>query len=327
MEPRALDPLSDVLRAVRLNGAHFFCVEASAPWVVEAAEATALAPRILPDSEHLISYHVVARGRCFGGLRHGERIALEAGDVIVFPQGDRHIMASSPELQPGEEDRLVGSPPRFPVPVTFGDDLGRSGPSVRTALVCGFLGCDRRPFNPLLATLPPVIHMRGTPEGALAAFSRQAVEESKAERSGATLFLTRLSELMFIEVVRRYVESRSGDGVGWLAALRDPAVGKALALLHEQPARAWTLPDLAGAASVSRSVLAERFASLVGQPPMQYLTHWRLQLAAGLLANSSSKVATVAASVGWESEAAFSRAFKRAVGVSPSEWRRRRSAP
>ena len=327
MEARALDPLSDVLRAVRLNGAHFFCVEASAPWVVEAPEATALAPRVLPASEHLISYHVVARGRCFGGLSGGERIALEEGDVIVFPHGDRHVMASARELRPRPEDQIVESPPHFPVPVTIGGLPDSCGPVERTTLVCGFLGCDRRPFNPLIATLPAVLHMRGTPHGVLAAFSRQAAEESRAQRSGAALFLTRLSELMFIEVVRRYVESVSSEGQGWLAGLRDPCVAKTLGLLHGQPARAWTLPELASAANVSRSVLAERFAAIIGQPPMQYLTQWRLQLAAGLLVDTSSKVAAIATSVGWESEAAFSRAFKKSLGMPPSEWRRRRSPP
>lgn len=317
-----MDPLSDVLRSVRLHGAHFFCVEARAPWAVEAADATTLAPRILPESEHLISYHVVTAGRCFGGLVGEERVALEAGDVIVFPRGDRHVMASAPELEPRPEERLVDAPPRYPVAVTMG--RGTAGDAPPTQLVCGFLGCDRLPFNPLLAALPSVIPMRGAPDGALHAFAQQALIESQANRSGATVMLTRLSELMFIEVVRRFVEASGTASNGWLAALRDPAIGKALALLHEQPQRRWTLPELAAESAVSRSVLAERFTALVGQPPMQYLTQWRLQVAAGRLVSTSRKVAAVAASVGWESEAAFSRAFKKALGMPPAEWRRRR---
>jgi AraC-like DNA-binding protein len=320
-EAADVDPLSDVLNAVRLTGAHFYCVEARAPWSIEAPRATELAPRILAESDHLISYHVVSKGRCLGGRVGDEPVELSAGDVIVFPHGDRHVMASERDVEPAARQRLEQAPPRFPVPVAVGRGRG-GGP--RAELVCGFLGCDRRPFNPLVETLPPVIRMRGTPDGALARFARQAAEESKAQRTGAALILTRLSELMFIEVLRRHVESLPPRTAGWLAGLRDATVARALALLHESPARAWTLAQLAETAATSRSVLAERFTRLVGQPPMQYLTNWRLQLAAGRLAQGGQKVAAVAAAVGYESEAAFSRAFTRSTGVPPSQWRRRR---
>jgi AraC-like DNA-binding protein len=307
-----------------LKGAYFYGVEATAPWTVEAPVATELAPRVMPDSEHLIPYHVLVRGRCHATLVSGrsvvDSVAMESGDVVVFPHGDSHVMSSAPGLRPPAGDQMKSAPPPFPVLVQL-----RGDGDEQAQFVCGFLGCDLRPFNPLLATLPRMIHMRGTPDGALARFSAQAAEEAVARRSGGALVLTRLSELMFIEVVRRHVDSLPDDRSGWLAGLRDPSVGRALALLHAEPARAWTLPELANEAAVSRSVLAERFASFVGQPPMQYLAQWRMQLAANLLAETNAKVSDVALRVGYDSEAAFSRAFKKSVGVPPAEWRRKRS--
>lgn len=208
------------------------------------------------------------------------------------------------------------SPARYPDTVRLGDN-GRP----ETTFVCGFLGCDRRPFNPLLATLPRRLHMRGLSQGWLESFAKSVVEESRAERAGADLVLTRLAELMFIEVLRRYLEGLPAEQTGWLAGLRDPLVGRALALLHARPGHAWSLAELAREVAGSRSRLAERFTDLLGYPPMQYLTQWRMQVAANLLSQSGAKVAAVAAEVGYESEAAFSRAFKKATGLSPGGWR------
>jgi AraC-like DNA-binding protein len=313
-----MDPLSDVLRVVRLNGAFFYAVEAAGPWRVKAVAATQLTPRVLPEAEHLISYHIITRGRCWGGVQGEEQVELLPGDVIVFPHGDPHVMSSSPGVTGGEE--YDAAPARYPHTVILGD-----APTRDTAFVCGFLGCDRRPFNPLLATLPRRLHIRGLSQGWLGAFSRQVVEESRDNRAGADTVLTRLAELMFIEVVRRHLETLSPEQTGWLAGLRDPLVGRVLALLHARPAHPWTLAELAKEVAGSRSKLAERFNQLVGQPPMQYLTQWRMQVAANLLVQSGTKVAAVATEVGYESEAAFSRAFKKATGVSPGSWRAGRS--
>lgn len=313
-----MDPLSDVLHVVRLNGAYFYSVEASGPWRVEAVAATQLSPRVLPDAEHLISYHIVTEGRCWGGVAGEDAVELLPGDAIVFPQGDAHVMASGP-APTRETQSYVTYPGRFPHTVRLGD-----GGRLETAFVCGFLGCDRLPFNPLLATLPRRLHMRGLSQGWLGAFARQVVEESRAERAGAGTVLTRLAELMFIEVMRRYLEGLPAEQTGWLAGLRDPMVGRALALLHARPGHSWTLAELAQAVAGSRSRLAERFTHLLGYPPMQYLTQWRMQVAANLLSRSGAKVAAIAAEVGYESEAAFSRAFKKATGQSPGGWRTRR---
>jgi AraC-like DNA-binding protein len=194
-----------------------------------------------------------------------------------------------------------------------------------THIVCGFLGCDVRPFNPLVATLPRVLHVRdraGATRGWLNQFVHVAVAESRDRRPGGQSILSRLSELMFVEAVRRHLESLPAHETGWLAGIRDEAVGRALVALHRQPKLPWSLDDLAREAGVSRSVLADRFAVLVGRPPMQYLTHWRMQLAAGMLARGA-KVTSVALDVGYESEAAFSRAFKKITGCTPGTWRGR----
>lgn len=312
-----MDPLSDVLRAIRVDGAYFYAVEAGAPWRVHAAAATELRPRILPHAEHLISYHIVTEGSCWAGVRGGEMVELRAGDVIVFPHGKPHVLASSPDTRaPVMEEN--GVPDRYPHLFRLG---GTDEP--KTSFVCGFLGCDRRPFNPLLATLPDCLHLRGLSPEWIRMLSQEVVTESQQARAGSDSVLTRLAELMFIQVVRQYLETLPEEQTGWLAGLRDPLVGRALVELHARPAHDWTLAELAAAVAGSRSKLAERFTELVGQPPMQYLTQWRLQLAAGLLCRNGAKVSAVAAQVGYASEAAFSRAFKKATGVSPGSWRGR----
>jgi AraC-like DNA-binding protein len=168
------------------------------------------------------------------------------------------------------------------------------------------------------------MHMRGMSNAWHGNFTRQLIEESRLGRAGADTVLTRLAELMFIEVVRRYLEDLPQGQTGWLAGIRDDVVGRVLALLHSRPAHPWTLDELARAAASSRSNVAKRFALLVGQPPMQYLAQWRMQIAANLLAQSGAKVATIGAEVGYDSEAAFSRAFKKATGLAPGAWREAR---
>ena len=313
-----MDPLSDVLRAVRLDGAYFYLVEAAEPWSVSAVEARELKPRVLPQAEHLIAYHILLSGRCWGGLAGDSQVAMQPGDVIVFPHGDAHFMSSGEGRRIGD-DHQGTSPDRYPGTVFLGPGSARD-----TAFVCGFLGCDVRPYNPLLASLPRRMHIPGAAGGWLSQFPAQVVAESRAGRVGGETVLTRMAELMFIEVVRHHVESLGPQQTGWLAALRDDVIGPALALLHERPRHPWTLADLASEVASSRTVLAERFAELVGVPPMLYLTRWRLQLAAEQLARGSTKVAAIAEQVGYESEAAFSRAFKRETGMSPSAWRQTR---
>jgi AraC-like DNA-binding protein len=327
----AADALSDVLRAVRLTGAAFFDVTARAPWCAEQPTREQVLPKILPGAEHLISYHVVTEGECYAArLGDKEPVHLTAGEVVVFTKGDPHVMSSAPGMraQPVTQEEIdhaaSGSLPFFRD--VFNEGGGDRPPSVK--LVCGFLACDAQPFNPLFDNLPPVI--KSGKEGGdttwLREFIRLAILESSARRAGGEGVLAKLTELMFIEVVRRYLESLPPGQSGWLAGLRDPSVGKALSLMHGGPAKPWTIEALAKEAGVSRSVLAERFTELVGLPPMHYLANWRMQIAAGLLSGGTTNIATIAAETGYGSEAAFSRAFKKMVGLPPAAWRRRKAA-
>jgi AraC-like DNA-binding protein len=335
------DVLSEVLRALRLRGAVFYSVHATSPWVAETPCARDLAPYVMPGAEHVIEYHVVVSGKCWGGLIGEPAIALEAGDVIVFPQGDAHVMSSADGARgpASVEPHAQAALKRLPIRV----DLGGSGKDP-VNLVCGFLACDARPFNPLLAALPKVIHhskqkqARASDGGALMLdhFIGMALAESQTPRAGGEVVLARLSELMFVEVVRDFVHSSSSSSSsssspslsassGWLSGLRDAMVGRALLLLHEKPAHPWTLDSLADRVGASRSALAQRFVDHVEVPPMQYLAQWRMQLASTLLAGPMT-LAQIASDVGYGSEAAFSRAFKKIVGVPPATWRSRRPA-
>lgn len=312
-----MDPLSDVLRVVRLSGAFFYHVQATSPWSVESVAATELSPRVMPEAEHLMAYHILTSGRCFAGLLGEPSVEMLPGDVIFFPHGDPHLMSSKVGVRLANDGYGV-RPARYADTVVLG-----GGTPPDATIVCGFFGCDRLPFNPLLASLPRQLVARGLSEGWIAAFAHQALEESKPARAGAEQVLTRLAELMFIEVLRDYVANLPPDQTGWLAGLADPVVAGALARLHADPARAWTLEQLAVEVAASRSRLAERFTRLVGQPPMQYLAAWRMQVAAGMLTQGNSKVSSVGIAVGYDSEAAFSRAFKKATGMAPATWRMR----
>jgi len=321
------DALSDVLKAVRLTGAAFFDVVASSPWVAEQPTREMVLPKILPGAGHLISYHVVTDGSCYAAKLGEEAVLLEEGEVIVFTKGDPHVMSSAPGMraQPVTQAELDVATAG---PLPFFRRIGEGGPS-SVKLVCGFLACDAHPFNPLLDILPPIIKAGRADSGDspwLGEFIRLARDETANKRVGAESVLAKLSELMFIEVVRRHLESLPPGKSGWLAGLRDPSVGRALSLMHGRPAYPWTIDELARDAGASRSVLAERFAQLVGLPPMHYLANWRMQIAAGLLSRGVN-IAAIAAETGYGSEAAFSRAFKKVVGVPPSDWRRRAGPP
>jgi AraC-like DNA-binding protein len=324
------DTLSDVLRTVRLTGALFFLTDAAPPWRMELPDGGALAPAVHPRAQHVISYHVVTAGSCWGGLRSGAAVRLEPGDVLVLPRGDAYVMSTGPGARGGPSAAEVlafmreMAAGRLPFTVREG-----GGAAERLHLVCGFLGCDIRPFNPLLATLPRLLHVRGaagSAGGPLSQLIDFTLAESREPRAGGECVRLRLSELLFVEVVRRYLATLPAEQTGWLAGLRDAVVGRALALLHERPSHAWTLERLARDVGLSRSALADRFAHFVGQPPMQYLTRWRMQVAARLLADGVAKVSAVALEVGYDSEAAFSRAFKKVAGVPPATWRTRHAA-
>ena len=315
------DVLSDVLRAVHLSGAVFFDFELRAPWVAEAPPSRDIAGQVMPGAQRVIEYHWIAEGSCWGHLIGAEPIRLREGDLIAFPQGDAHVLSSAPGMRSAPNLSMYARP-TTPLPLVY--ELGADGPD-RARVVCCFLGCDERPYNPLLAALPAVIHLaasRTSPSiGWLGTLLGAATGESRASRPGSGNVLERLSELVFVELVRQHLAGLDPTHTGWLAGLRDPVVGRALGALHGQPRSEWTVERLARHVGLSRSMFSERFTAMVGDPPMQYLARWRMQLAAHYLLAGES-VAVAADKVGYQSEAAFSRAFKKSVGEAPATWRR-----
>ena len=315
-----MDALSDVLRAVRLTGAFFFDVQACAPWCAETPLGKSVVGAMFPGSDHLISYHLLISGSCWAMLEGEAPIKLSAGDIIVLPHGDTHVLATQPGMRNSPELAMYARPKDSELPSKI--SMGSAGGET-AHFVCGFLGCDSRPYNPLLTALPRVIVVKDQASSALGAYFQAALAEQKSSRIGCADLLGRISELMFVDVVRRHLETLPVDRMNWLAGLRDSYVGRALRALHADPARDWTLELLAQEAALSRSAFAERFTQFVAQPPMQYLTNWRMQLATNYLRNGTENIAAVANRVGYDSEAAFSRAFKKSVGAPPSEWRER----
>ena len=331
------DTLSDLLRAVRLRGALFFYLEGADPWVAETPRSSEFIPAVLPGAEHVMPFHGVARGSCWASVVGQEPIRLNEGDIVLFPQGDHHVMSSAPGLRARVVDPSIyfaPKPPQLPFALNVNSHgettaLLDGGGRQRTTIVCGYVGCDAKPFNPLLASMPRVLRIPGLAAGTtswIAEFLRSVVEESSRKRPGGEAVLERMSEMLFVEVLRRYVDSLPVEQTGWLAGMRDAIVGRALALMHEKPGEAWTLERLGEEAALSRSTLHERFVHFIGQPPMQYLAKWRMQLAAAWLRDTDAKVIEIALEVGYENESAFARAFKRSVGESPAAWRRSRRA-
>ena len=315
-----VDALSDVLRIVRLTGAVFMDAEFTEPWCIGEPSGVDVCIEQLPNAQHVVIYHLVTEGRCEASVPGAPAVSARGGDLIVIPGGEAHSLGSDLARTAVPGGRLVvqRSPDEVPQ-VRYG------GGGEVTRMVCGYLACDSSLFDTVLRALPRVmlVNMREGPGAQwLASSIRFSITESAGQRAGAATMLAKLSELMFVEAIRRYIESLPAEQTGWLAGLRDRFVGKTLALIHSKPAHPWTVEELAGAVGLSRSALADRFTALVGQPPMQYLTRWRLQLAANLLRSGARNVATVAVEVGYDSEAAFSRAFKRELGVAPAVWRK-----
>lgn len=328
------DALSDLLRCVRLRGAVFYYVSFRDRWSAEAPPAAEIAEAVMPGSEHVIEYHMITKGSAWASVDGLPPLRLAAGDLVIFPQGDRHVLSSAPDIAPlrvTAEWVFARRNDARPLPIAFHHgvmDAGTPMPveEADTIAACGFLGCDLKPFNPLIAALPRMLHLPASRTGQwLARVVEQAVAESGSRGPGAEAVLERLSEMMFVDAARRYLEDLPDHATGWLAGLRDRFVGKSLTLLHQQPERAWTVDELAHAVGLSRSALHERFMQYLGHPPMQYLAHWRIQLGARLLRETNHTVASIAQDVGYESEAAFSRAFKRLVGKPPAAWKKGRT--
>jgi AraC-like DNA-binding protein len=323
-----MDVLSDVLRAVRLTGAVFFDIDASSPWVGESPGTAEIAAAVMPGVDHVISFHAIMSGSCWAALGDGSGspLRVNAGDVVVFPGGAPNVMGSSPGARGSPDMAMYYRPIDTHLPFTL---ISGGGGEERTRFVCGYLGCDARPFNPLLAALPSLMCVRKPVDGSgwITDLFRLALAEGSSERAGSETILAKLSELMFVEVIRRHIESLPDESRGWLSGLRDPHVGEALRLVHARPTEQWALERLAQEVGLSRTVFAGRFTDYVKVPPMQYVARWRLQLAARLLEQSNMSIAQAGAEVGYETEAAFNRAFKKFVGVPPGLWRKQRQMP
>jgi len=312
-----MDALSDVLRVVRLTGGVFLDARFTAPWSVVGRVEPEEIRAFIDNPQHVIGFHYVVAGRMIVCVPGGQPIEVKAGEIVLTPRNDMHILTSSPEVMPISAGAIVGE----------GAGIGQleyGGGGAETRMVCGYLGSDARD-NPVVTALPPLLtlNVAATPGGACIAQSFAFAAQQLAEGAvGASTIISKLSELMFVEAVRRHIEQLPPEQTGWLAGLRDPAIGKALALLHTEPGRDWTAEGLADAVHLSRSAFAERFSALLGQPPMRYLTNWRMQLAAHRLREQRGTISQIAFDVGYESEAAFTRAFRREMGAPPATWRK-----
>jgi AraC-like DNA-binding protein len=322
-----LDVLSDVLSAVRLTGAVYFDVRAREPWVAETPATSRICADVMPAFEHAISFHIMLDGWCWAQLADESEpaVKLEVGDAVIFPDGEGHYMSTERGKRAEPDMNLYYRPHDRALPFLL-NELGGDGAPAR--FVCGYLGCDARPFNPILDALPRLMHVRASSRGGMLTHDliRIALQEHEHPSAGGETILSKLSELMFLQAVREYVDSLPEGSTGWLSGLRDRHVGAALKLMHGRPAEDWTLDALAREIGLSRSAFAERFSDLMGGPPMQYLSNWRLQCAARLLERQGVSIAQAAAEVGYDSEAAFNRAFKKQVGLPPGAWRRSRLA-
>ncbi|HTT09633.1 MAG TPA: AraC family transcriptional regulator [Burkholderiaceae bacterium] len=314
-----MDALSETLRVVRLVGAIFINARFSAPWCYQSPNADSIASVLEPGADRVVIFHLITAGECYVEMGDGAPTHLVAGDAVLFPQGDAHRMTSQPGLPPAKGRSLDAVLTRRPRHLVFG------GGGATTRLVCGYLACDTRLARMLLGGLPSLlrVNVRGSNAGVwLEASLRYALAEVRSPRPGGAGVLAKLAEVLFIEVLRLYMNEQHEGRTGWLAGVSDRIVGAALAAMHKSPAQAWTVEELARTANTSRSVLAERFQGLVGTSPMQYLTQWRMLLAANLLSRSNTPLARIAEDVGYQTDTAFSRAFRREFGKPPATWRR-----
>ena len=316
-----MDVLSEVLRVVRLQGALFYNGEFSSPWSVYAASSHGLAQHFGTDTEHVIVYHLLMEGRAVVRLENGGRLALTAGDIVMIPHGDKHI------IENGAAAKTIDDEAHLEEVLSQGLKLWRVGGGGEvTKFVCGYMACDPRLSQVFLNGLPPIfkVHIRSDASGRWLENSiRFSVDQANGSAPGGEALLAKLSEVLFVETLRAYIAQLSPQQKGWLGGARDSHVGRALALMHKKPAHPWTIASLAKEAGISRSVLAERFRHYLNQSPMAYLTRWRLQLAAQMLTSTNYSVAQIAAEVGYDSEAAFNRAFKREFDLPPARFRNR----
>ena len=319
-----MDAFSEILSAVKLSGALYFHAEFTAPWGAISPASQELAPLLCPGAPHLIIYHFLAEGEGYAHI--GRRsLALSPGDLVVIPHGDVHVMTSEPAAGATRESAAIARK----IQSSELSPLVAGGGGRKTRFVCGYMACDPELIRPILNGLPSIfkVNLRTDRSGEWLENSiLHQVDQAASRGVGSEAMMAKLSEALFIDTLRRYVASLPEEQLGWLTGARDPIVGKGLGLLHRRVSLPWTIAELAKEVGLSRSALVERFTRYLSEPPMTYLTRWRLQLAARTLMRTSKGVAEVASEVGYESEAAFNRAFKREFGTPPARYRRERLA-
>lgn len=318
-----MEPVLDVLRTMRLSGGIFLDAEFTAPWCISAKVGPEDCLPFTPEPRHIIAYHYVTAGRCLLKVDGQRPVEIACGEIVVLPRNDEHVIASASNLRPVSADHLIQP----------GADGGLAkivygGGGERTAILCGFLGSEL-PHNALVTLLPSVLKLNAVDYASgdwIRSTFQFAARELASGQANSPLILAKLAELLFVEAVRRYFEALPSSAKVWAGGMQDPVVGRALGLLHSQIARRWTTEDLARELAVSRSAFAERFTRVIGEPPMRYLARQRFEQATAQLKDTSDTIARIAFDVGYESEAAFSRAFRREFGIPPAAWRRERMA-
>jgi len=316
--PPGPDPLDAALERLRLDGAIFFRSEFTEAWCYESPPTDAVAALLRPGAERLIMFHIVATGRCWVAVDDDVKHWAGPGDVIVIPYGDQHRVGGSEDAVTVPIATLFDPPPWERLPV-----LRYGAGGQQTDIVCGYLHSSDPLFDPRLGALPRVFVVR-LAGGPVAQWVQSSIEYALSMSEAvlpADPASTRLPELLLAEVLRHHLASAPAIKSGWIVALRDPVLSPALAAIHREPARQWSLNELAAQASVSRSVLDERFRHVLGRSPIRYLTDWRMHAAGDLLRSTDFSIARIARAVGYEAEEAFSRAFKRHHGMPPSRWR------
>ncbi len=322
MNGTQVEPLNEALERMRLEGAIFMLCEFTEGWALKDLGGPMFAAMMHPGADRLVIFHVVASGRCWVSGTDGERYWADAGDVIVLPYGDEFLVGGVDSAEPASIMNVVPPPPWTEMPILHHGTGGS-----RTDIVCGCLYSEDPLFDPALKVFPTAIVVR-MPDGPARKWFDASIEYAIEETSGAggAIRSTKLPEMLLIEVLRLYLADAPASDRGWLAGLRDPVLAPAMKAIHTAPERKWTVDDLAREAAVSRSSLDGRFRSVLGLSPIRYVNEWRMRVAQDLLATTEVTVASIARRVGYDSEEAFSRAFKRAHGQSPSLWRASRSA-
>ena len=316
-----MDTLSEVLKAVKLDGAMFFNAEFSSPWCARSVNASDVTAYLSPKSQHVIMFHLLTDGHGYARLDGSDErpLRLEAGDILIVPHQDGHLLGNGPPVTPVDRSQVIRQV------LAHGLNATRMGGSGEvTKFICGYMSCEPQVSRVFLAGLPPIfkIRLRDDASGQwLEQSIRNTVDTLDASKPGAKAVLAKLSETLFVETLRRYIGQLPQEQTGWLAGVRDPEVGQALALLHRKPAEPWTIASLSKEVGISRSVLSERWRRYLPETPMAYLTLWRLRLGAQMLTATNNSVAQIAAEVGYESESSFNRAFNREFGLPPAKFR------